>query len=405
MANNLMKPPDRHRSGFDLVWNFHKYGLYWCGTRNEIMHANTLQKSIEFPITDINHGCIYLWESINVRKRFELKDIMQEGGCGTLTACIRHIEKWDASAKIWIAYDTRKCYLKKPLPPTKSFRQEAMLQIMAREVLERRGLLGAVPEVYDIFKLPSGEEVFTMEFKEDSIIVHNYVREHPEFIKSDRSLAIFFFQIAYYLYCLEEDLGLNHRDTKISNLLFFPGAKIKEYFWKGRVLRLNVENELILVDFGFACINELRAGKSYLNFDKCPKIGRDYFIFLCTIYTDVVISKLLSSRMRCWIEDRIRLKKINIFSLIQKLSDSQTLAMIYEFSEVFSEFPLCSTESVLDSLVELMDSMGVDSPLIGASTLMPLSSDSIPSFSLDDADASDNDDAVMSLEVGSDEPE
>ena len=399
MANNSMKPPDRHQHDFlNKVWNFHRYGLYWCGTRNEILHAKKLQKSMEFPITDINHGCIYLWESIIVRKRFELKRIVQEGGCGTLTECIRHIETWDNHIKIWQSKDVRKCYLKKPLPPTKSFREEAMLQIMAREVLEKRGFPGAIPEVYDIFTLPTGEEVFTMECKENSIIVHDYVRMYPEFIRSDRSLAIFFFQIAYYLHCLEEDLGLNHRDTKISNLLFFPGTKIKDYFWRGRNLRLKIENDLILVDFGFACINELRAGKSYLNFDKCPKVGRDYFIFLCTIYTDPVISKLMSARMKTWIEDRIRLKRMDIFALINKLSNSQTLAMIYEFSEVFSEFPLCSTASVLDSLVELMDSLGADSPLLASLPLSELTS-AVPSFSLEDADASDSADSDISFDA------
>jgi serine/threonine protein kinase len=367
------------------VWNFHKYGLYWCGTRNVILQATKVQKSLEFPISDINHGSIYLWESMTIRKRFELRKIVQEGGCGTLTECVRHIERWDAHNKIWKSEDVRMCYLKKPLPPTKSFRDEAVLQIMARDVLERRGFTGAVPEVYDIFKLPSGDEVFTMEYKEGCIVVHDYVRLNPRFIKSDMSIIAFFFQIAYYLYCLEQDLGMNHRDTKISNLLFFPGTKIKEYLWKGRVLRLSSENSLVLVDFGFACINELRAGKSYLSFDKCPKNGRDFFIFLCTIYTDSVMSKLLSLRMKKWIEERIRLKTMNIFKLINKLSDSQTLAMIYEFSEVMPEFPLSSTETVLDSLVELMDSLGRDSPLVAAS------SDSleggvagVPLFSLDD---------------------
>jgi serine/threonine protein kinase len=370
MANNLIKMPCHQAVSKDSllckVWDFHKYGLYWCGTRNEIATATKLQKSMEFPACDINRGCIYLWESLTIRKRFELKRLVQEGGCGTLTECIRHIEKWDNDHKIWEIQDKRLCYLKKPLPPTKSFRDEAVLQIMARDVLERRGFKGAVPEVYDIFKLPSGEDVFTMECKEGCIIVHDYIRYYPKFIKCDKSLATFFFQVAYYLNCLEEDLGLNHRDTKISNLLFFPDVKTKEYLWKNRILKLKYENELVLVDFGFACINELRAGKSYLSLDKCPKKGRDFFIFLCTIYTDKLISKLMSARMKKWIEDRIRLKTMNIFQLINKMSDSQTLSMIYEFSEVFPEFPLSSTEAVIDSLIELMGSLGADSPLVGS---------------------------------------
>jgi serine/threonine protein kinase len=364
MAVQLHKPPDI--SGLGKVWDFHKYGLYWCGTRNEIMNATKMQNSNAFPLTDINHNSIYVWESIFIRKRFIIKKVVQEGGCGSLSECIRHIEKWDVDKKEWIIDNKCVCYLKKPLPPTKSFRQEAMLQIMARHSLEQRGFICAIPEVYDIFKLPSGEEVFTMEYAKDSVIVHDYVRQNPKFIRSDKSLAIFFFQVAYFLHCLEEDLGLNHRDTKISNLLFLPGIKIKEYFWNNELMRLKIENELILVDFGFACIKELRAGNSYLVLDKCPKKGRDFFIFLCTIYTDPVINKLLSARIKLWIEEHISLSKINIFNLINKLSDSQTLAMIYEFSEVFSEFPLCSTELVLDSLVSLMASLGTESPIVTA---------------------------------------
>jgi hypothetical protein len=238
MANNSTKPPDCHlvrgnasnqSHQLHKVWDFHKYGLYWCGTRNLIMQATNLQKSLEFPITDINHGCIYLWESMTVRKRFELCKILQEGGCGTLTECIRHIERWDNDIKLWKLEDKRMCYLKKPLPPTKSFRDEAVLQIMARDVLERRGFIGAVPEVYDIFKLPSGDEVFTMEYKEGCIIVHDYVRFNPKFIKSDRSIATFFFQVAYYLYCLDETYHKYYSKFKRYSSSIFK--KIKYILW------------------------------------------------------------------------------------------------------------------------------------------------------------------------------
>ena len=348
------------------VWNFHNYGVYWCGMRSEIMNAINLQKATEFPITDINHGSIYLWESVFIRKRFLVEGVIQTGGCGTLSKCLRHIERWDTSGSQWLLIEKRVCFLKKPLPPTKSFRKEAMLQIMARTSLEQRGFVGAVPEVYDIFKLPSGEEVFTMEYKDDCIIVHDYFRKNPSFIKSDRLVLTFFFQVAYYLYCLEEDLGMNHRDTKISNLLFYPSTKIREYLWRDKYIKLYQQYDLLLIDFGFACIDELRAGASYLNLDKCPKKGRDFFIFLCMIYTDPTLVSLLSKKVKEWIEEHIKLSKINIFSLINRLSDSQMLAMIYEFSEVFSEFPLCSTEVILDSILTLMGSLGFASPLVSS---------------------------------------
>jgi hypothetical protein len=369
------------------IWDFSKYGVYWCGTRNDIMNAIAVNKSEDYPITDINNGCIYVWESTYVRKKIIIERIVHNGGYGSLTECIRHIEVWDMATSEWGVADTRKCYLKKPYQRNISFRSEAMLQIMAREALEERGFKGAIPEVYDIFKLPTGEEVFTMEYIDHCYIVHDYIRANPKFVKSDRSLATFFFQVAYYIHCLEDDLGLNHRDMKNTNILFCPRQHSQEYMWRGIVWKMKVDNDVVLVDFGFSCIHELRSGKFFLRTDICPKQGRDLFIFLCTIYADEYIYSLLSDRMRGWIEEHISLSKINIFSLLdkfknKKITEEQLYDIIYKISEFVDEFVACSSDVVLDSLLTLIGSVP-ESPLLSATRAASVSEGVPPEFSLD----------------------
>jgi serine/threonine protein kinase len=358
------------------IWDFNKYGLAWCGTRNNIADVNKsslLTKASEFPKTDINGHYIFIWESLHLRKKILIEKVIHIGGYGTLSKCIRHIEKWDIDKKLWICEDVRDCYIKKPLPPNKSFREEAILQIMARHVLQGQGFVKAVPEVYDIFKLPTGEEVFTMEYIDGCSIVYNYLYNCPKFIKSNRQLAVFFFQVAYYIFCLEEGLGFNHRDMKITNLIFCENKSVREYAWKNKLIKLNINFDLILIDFGFSCIKELRAGNFFLKSDKCPKSGRDFYIFLVTLYVNPVINELLNPLMRKWIEERIIMKKTNIFRIIDslqagKISEDDFYDILYKITEVIDDFYDCSSEVVLDSLLVLMASLDAsESPLVSFS--------------------------------------
>ena len=336
------------------IWDFNKYGLAWCGTRNNIADANKtklLAKANEFPKTDINGHYIFIWESLYLRKKICIEKVVHTGGYGSLSKCIRHIERWDVDAKEWVSNDIRECYLKKPLPPNKSFREEAILQIMARHILSEQGFESAVPEVYDIFSWPTGEEVFTMEYIDGCSIVYNYLNNSPKFIKSNRQLAVFFFQVAYYIYCLEENLGFNHRDMKITNLIFCENEGVREYKWRDKVVRLNTSFDLILIDFGFSCLSNLRAGNFFLKSDKC-------------------LNRLLNPLMRKWIEERITMKKSNIFRIIDsfqagKISEDDFYDILYKITEVLDDFYACSSEIVLDSLVSLMASLDpTESPLV-----------------------------------------
>ncbi len=181
---------------------------------------------------------------------------------------------------------------------------EALFQISARGLLEKYGLGHMIAAVRDIYCDPRAGNlvVFTMEpfmnieLLSDALVAHDFtVREIIGIIT----------QVALALWILDEELDMNHRDLKTTNILVersdastasHPVLENIEY--AGRRFSIYCPYKVHLVDFGFACTGNRRrsfvnAGNFFPLSDPCPKTGRDIFqllttMFLCTRFRDLL---------------------------------------------------------------------------------------------------------------------
>jgi serine/threonine protein kinase len=175
--------------------------------------------------------------------------------------------------------------VKSPLTDS-SIVPEALLQWIACDTMERAGIIGAVPRVYDIYKDVTGATRFSMEYiRGVSAAEAMLTTRNP-----DQVWRQILTQIALLLGYLEEHMFLDHRDIKADNIWIRTGVPV-DYTLKvrGHIWRVKAPFQAVILDFGFACIGdaERRARVSLKDskvplLDPCPKEGRDLFQFLAT---------------------------------------------------------------------------------------------------------------------------
>jgi serine/threonine protein kinase len=180
--------------------------------------------------------------------------------------------------------------------------QEAVLQHLAHKTLDAEGLVGAIPNVYDVFS--NGESVcFSMER-----IVGYSIQEWFSATKTqDMDFLLLVAQLALILATLETHLNLDHRDLKHGNLLVKNQAchihvKLNDTVWT-----LHSPFTVVVLDFGFACLgSEVLRGKPLVNLgdgvlppmDPCPKEGRDMFHLLTSFLGLPLVQQILSKRLQ-----------------------------------------------------------------------------------------------------------
>lgn len=163
-----------------------------------------------------------------------------------------------------------------------SFAQEALVQHFARKSLDCYGFRGAVPEVYDIYNYID-ECRFTMEFIEGHSALEMVHRA------SDPGLTFLYIlsQLCMILLVLETTMNLDHRDLKITNLWVRKVPVTYRIELGKAVYSVSSPFQVVLLDFGFACIGqELNLGNGvFPDLDPCPKEGRDLFQFLVSLWS------------------------------------------------------------------------------------------------------------------------
>ena len=95
-------------------------------------------------------------------------------------------------------------------------------------------------------------------------------------------------QIALVLEVLETELLFDHRDLKMNNILIVDKPVSINIEWRGETKQLNFPFHIVFIDFGFSCEGgfvDIRAGEGLPPLDACPKIGRDLFQFLVSVWS------------------------------------------------------------------------------------------------------------------------
>ncbi len=250
------------------------------------------------------------------RKKFAhltFYDIEYEGGYGVLTKG----KRIDLSGEVFCVM------IKEPLRIS-SLGSEALVQWLARKTLQKYSLETAIPKVYDIFYM-NDSICFSMEFIEGCFPY--------QFIQNALSPDITFLQIlsqvAILCYLLQKDILLDHRDLKANNV-YIRKKHIKYQIDTGtEIFSLHCPFQVVLLDFGFACLGTSKriskinlAGKAMPSIDKCPKIGRDLFHFISSLWSIPSIREKMTGALQKEISSWLLYENIDYSKVLKKYQGS-----------------------------------------------------------------------------------
>jgi len=165
--------------------------------------------------------------------------------------------------------------------------------------LERNLFCSAIPEVFDIFVF-ADEVRFSMEWIDGSSCMDFLgAQEVGEFEAVFLNIII---QICFLLEILGRELKFDHRDLKPENIWIRPLEEERNYVISidGITYTLEFKYQVILLDFGFACIGStippMSLGQEVIPaMDPCPKTGRDMYHMLNRFLNDAGIRQKMSA--------------------------------------------------------------------------------------------------------------
>jgi serine/threonine protein kinase len=257
-------------------------------------------------------GVIKYADNSTIRCKLDYKQIVNQGQYGLIHRAIRTCQ---SHASTLVA-------VKRPRSIQLSLQPEAILQSLCSSLTEQYGLSNSVPKVHDLF-LFANETRFSMDYVEGV----NYV----EFLTSHWSEELFLnliLQLCFILYVLEKEIGFDHRDLNAENIWIrtTPKPQIYTLILDGTLYTLSLQYQVVLLDFGFACVGDLSTRMNRLSLggvisalDPCPKDGRDMYKILNCLLSQPNIYMRLSPKLRDEFKERMKPYEIQEASLTQIL--------------------------------------------------------------------------------------
>jgi serine/threonine protein kinase len=181
---------------------------------------------------------------------------------------------------------------------------EALIQWKTHKDLKPFGLEGCVPKVHDIFFYrPTSSVWFSMDMY-DPILFSIWCSAH---LPSQPNLFPYILlQLALILDVFEGELKLDHRDLKVNNMLIAKESFSVNIRWNHSDKKITFPFRIIFIDFGFACMGkrvDARDGLPVL--DTCPKVGRDFFHILASIWSIPSLRDVLNPIWGTWVRSRL----------------------------------------------------------------------------------------------------
>ena len=201
-----------------------------------------------------------------------------------------------------------------------SLGSEALIQWLSRKTLQKYKLESAIPKVYDIFSR-NDVTCFTMEFI-DGCFPYKYIEEA---LSPDIVFLQILSQVAILCYILQLEILLDHRDLKANNL--FIRKKISKYDIEidNYTYCLQCPFQIVMLDFGFACLGNTHriskinlAGTAMPDMDPCPKVGRDMFHFISSLWAIPSIRNKMTTALQKEVEKWLVYDDIYYSKLMEK---------------------------------------------------------------------------------------
>jgi serine/threonine protein kinase len=202
---------------------------------------------------------------------------------------------------------------------------EALLHVLAWNVLQRTSMPWAVPRPYEMFGEAASDDSWSalslcMDFVQGRTL-HTFLEQVWK-RESPRQNAVVLLEVlgqtACILYALQRYLRLNHRDVKDNNLLIRrrSAASGPVRLRLGGV-ELQTTYELTLIDFGFACVgcppprapvSAFQASTYFPSREMCCKVGRDLAQLIYCIHCYFPLQEFLPwelyREVRSWVQVR-----------------------------------------------------------------------------------------------------
>lgn len=248
--------------------------------------------------------------------------------------------------------------LKQPRLAEMNLLQEGVLQFIAQKTAEKEGIGWCIPKVYDIFTRQQ-KIWFSMEYVPGLNVLDWFEKS----TQPDLDFQLLLAQLCIYLACLESNLGLDHRDLKLDNLLIKQQpceihVTIKEKRWI-----LIAPFTVVILDFGFACLGskELR-GKPVVNLgdgilppmDPCPKEGRDLFQLLISFLRYQTVTQKISSLLHAQIDSWLSIGKKSYGPMARRWSTENWSYLVA--SQRDFAVPACCPLNILQTLLPPLSS-------------------------------------------------
>lgn len=204
-------------------------------------------------------------QSKKIRCKLEFNNKIIYGGYGILHEAIRNDE-----------HGSYKCIIKYAKPTMNSVLTEALLQYISYNTLKRYNIHYMVSKVYDLYKRKDNTIFFSMQ-KINGINILDFLKES---LQPEKDFIDCMIQVSILLYILKNDIYLDHRDLRYTNL-FIVNKPTNIHFTYDKEYIIDTKFHICLLDFGLACIGPnnttLNAGDLYNSNEKCLKPGRDIF--------------------------------------------------------------------------------------------------------------------------------
>lgn len=276
-------------------------------------------------------------QSKKIRCKLEFNNKIIYGGYGILHEAKRNDE-----------HGSYECIVKYAKETMNNVLTEGLLQFISYTVLKKYNIHYMVSKVYDLYKRKDNTIFFSMQkIKGKNILEFLKESSYPE-----RDFIDIMIQVCILLYILKNDIYLDHRDLRYTNL-FIVNKPTNIHFINEKKYILNTKFHICLLDFGLACIGPnittLNAGEVYNSNEVCLKPGRDIFLIISSLMCLKEFRDKLSESFLKIIETWFKYKNTD-YSKIAKASCNWTYILT---SENNFNFPFFIPENFLSYLYDL----------------------------------------------------
>ncbi len=285
-------------------------------------------------------------KSMTGKVLFTLKGI-EELGSGTFSFVEKYKQIFPDGKESIVA-------VKRPRGRECDFLLEALLQWHLHRKLKDFGIEFCIPEVYTLFlHKPTGDVWFTMQAYEPFLLSQFCVKEMNTTSSAWTTFALLMLQLALVLEVIENEMGIDHRDLKVNNMLVVETPTRVSVTWKGKDRILTFPFQIVLVDFGFSCWRgtlDIKNDDGLPPLDACPKEGRDLYQVIASLWHIGSLRTMLEDGWGSWIRDRLGPDEhhlVHDLNLMYGITDSK------EFRA-----PLCAPQRVIHDMLLALDAAG-----------------------------------------------